>query len=269
MNQIQNYKFNGKDVRMMLINNEPYFVGKDVASILGYKDLNRAVNQHVDEEDRKFLSRKGSGDSYITLWSKNDWAKKVIINESGLYSLILSSKLPDAKKFKHWVTSKVLPSIRKTGSYNVKQDTPSYQIADSIERAKAWIKEETVRRNQAKQLEAEKPKVDYYESQMNNPGLITTSEIAKNYGWSAQKLNKYLATKQIQFKRGSTWMIYQKYQGKGLAALQQYSDTDNKYLFSSLHWTAKGRKFIYDLLKKDGIKPLVETQAEHKTYQLP
>ncbi len=257
--QIQTYKFNDKDVRMMLINDEPYFIGNDVAKILGYSNYRKAVLTHVDSDD-KLRSQIGYAGQNRNV---------TMINESGLYSLILSSKLPDAKKFKHWVTSKVLPSIRKTGSYNIKQNTPSYQIADSIERAKAWIKEETVRRNQAKQLEAEKPKVNYYDSQMNNPGLITTSEIAKNYGWSAQKLNKYLATKQIQFKRGKTWMIYQKYQGKGLAALQQYSDTDNKYLFSSLHWTAKGRKFVYDLLKQDGIEPLVEKQAEHKMYTLP
>lgn len=114
---IQMFDFNGGKVRAVVIDDEPWLVGKDVAKILGYKDLNRAVNQHVDREDRKSLSRKAWGDS-VPLWeTANDWANKVMVSEVGVYSLILSSKLPTAKKFKHWVTSEVLPSIRKSGAY--------------------------------------------------------------------------------------------------------------------------------------------------------
>ena len=98
------------NVRAMLIDDEPWFVGKDVASALGYKNLNRDVNRHVDVEDRKGY-RIGTHGSEATL-----------INESGLYSLILGSKLDSAKKFKRWVTSEVLPSIRKTGSYSIDHD---------------------------------------------------------------------------------------------------------------------------------------------------
>lgn len=116
-NQLQLFNFKGNQVRTVTINDEPYFVGKDVAEILGYKDLNRAINQHVDSDDRKALSRKDSGDSYATLWSLNDWTNKVVITESGVYSLIFSSELPQAKEFKRWVTSDVLPTIRKHGAY--------------------------------------------------------------------------------------------------------------------------------------------------------
>jgi anti-repressor protein len=96
-------------------NGEPWFVGKDVADALGYSNSNKAIKVHVDSEDRKVLEYKGFSQNGNTseLWSGNDFSNKTIINESGLYSLIMSSKLPKAKEFKHWVTSEVLPSIRK------------------------------------------------------------------------------------------------------------------------------------------------------------
>lgn len=108
MNQIQIFNFNNNEVRTVLINNEPYFVGKDVATTLAYNEPHKAITRHVDEDDRikhpitDELGRK-----------QETW----IINESGLYSLVLSSKLPQAKNFKRWVTKEVLPAIRKTGSY--------------------------------------------------------------------------------------------------------------------------------------------------------
>lgn len=94
-------------VRTVIVNNEPYFVGKDVADILGYQNGSRDINRHTDEEDRL----------KVMIFDGNQDKETIIINESGLYSLILSSKMPNAKKFKRWVTSEVLPSIRKTGSY--------------------------------------------------------------------------------------------------------------------------------------------------------
>lgn len=115
--RVQMFNFNGGKVRAVVIDDEPWFVGKDVAKILGYKDLNRAINQHVDREDRKSLSRKAWGDS-VPLWeSENDWANKVLINEPGVYDLILNSQLPTAKAFQDWVFEEVLPSIRKYGFY--------------------------------------------------------------------------------------------------------------------------------------------------------
>lgn len=99
------------EVRSLVINNEPWFVGKDVAEALGYKDVNHAILDHVDEEDK--VNSKTQGQNAPELGQRGSW----LINESGLYSLILSSKLPSAKKFKHWVTSEVLPTLRKTGSY--------------------------------------------------------------------------------------------------------------------------------------------------------
>ena len=99
-------------VRTMEINGKPYFVGKDVADILGYQNGSRDINRHVDEDDRE----------KVMIFDGNQNKESIIINESGLYSLILSSKLPTAKKFKRWVTSEILPSIRKTGGYLANSD---------------------------------------------------------------------------------------------------------------------------------------------------
>ncbi|MFT9003754.1 MAG: phage antirepressor [Liquorilactobacillus hordei] len=107
MNELINFSFQGNKVRTVQISNEPYFVGKDVAEILGYQNGSRDINRHVDEEDRQNY-QNGTFESPRGL---------TVINESGLYSLILSSKMPNAKQFKHWVTSEVLPSIRKHGAY--------------------------------------------------------------------------------------------------------------------------------------------------------
>lgn len=118
MSNLQFFNFEGNEVRGILINDEPCFVGTDVANILGYADSTRAINQHVDKEDRKSLSYKASGDLIPSLWKKkNDFSNKVLITESGVYSLIFGSQQPNAKRFKHWVTSEVLPAIRKHGAY--------------------------------------------------------------------------------------------------------------------------------------------------------
>ncbi|MFR6665345.1 MAG: BRO family protein [Thomasclavelia spiroformis] len=115
MNKLQVFNFNENQIRTLLINNELYFIGKDVANILGYSNTRKAINDHVDEEDKGVTKCD-------TLGGKQDL---IVINESGLYSLILSSKLATAKKFKRWVTSEVLPAIRKTGRYQVPSDPMS------------------------------------------------------------------------------------------------------------------------------------------------
>lgn len=128
MNELQifqNQEF-GK-VRSLVINNEPWFVGKDVAEALGYKDVNHAILDHVDEEDK--VNSKTQGQNAPELGQRGSW----LINESGLYSLILSSKLLNAKKFKRWVTSEVLPTLRKTGSYAKAPTDPRQLLKLTIE----------------------------------------------------------------------------------------------------------------------------------------
>ena len=128
MNELQ--IFNNEEfgnVRSLMIDNEPWLVGKDVAEALGYKDVNHAILDHVDEEDK--VNSKTQGQITPELGQRGSW----LINESGLYSLILSSKLPNAKKFKRWVTSEVLPTLRKTGSYTKVPSDPRELLRLTIE----------------------------------------------------------------------------------------------------------------------------------------
>ena len=120
-------------VRTTTVNGEIMFVGKDVADILGYRNGSRDINRHVDEEDRRKMM----------IFDGNQNKETIIINESGLYSLILSSKLPSAKEFKHWVTSEVLPSIRKNGAYirNQENMTPAEIVARGLIAAQKIIEE--------------------------------------------------------------------------------------------------------------------------------
>lgn len=246
-------------VRSIMVNNEPYFVGKDVAEILGYKDTAKAIFAHVDAED------KGVGE----LPTPGGVQNVTIINESGLYSLILSSKLPNAKKFKRWVTSEVLPAIRKHGVFAV--DT-MLNDPDAMIAALQAYKEERQRRLllesenavQKQQLLEMKPKVSYYDVVINSPDLISITEIAKDYGWSAKHMNGYLHSKGIQYKQGDRiWILYQKYAEQGLTSTKTHaylSGDGNTHTKVHTYWTQKGRLFIYDLLKKDGILPLIEKE---------
>ena len=133
------------ELRTVEIDGEPWFVGKDVATALGYCNINKAVAAHVDEDDKKVLDFKGFSQNGKSsgLWVGHDFSSKTIINESGLYSLILSSKLPSAKEFKHWVTSEVLPSIRKNGAYirNQENMTPEQLVAAGLIAAQKIIED--------------------------------------------------------------------------------------------------------------------------------
>lgn len=244
-------------IRTVEINNEPYFVGKDVAEVLGYSNTPKAIRDHIDDEDKLTERFVLSGQNRET----------IVINESGLYSLILSSKLPKAKQFKRWVTSEILPSIRKHGMYATDELLANPDIAIAAFTA---IKEE---REKAKMLESEiavqkqqiaelKPKASYYDVVLNCKDLMSISEIAKDYGKSARWLNNLLHELKIQYKQGNKiWLLYQKHANKGYTntKTQTYNGNDGE-VHTKVHtyWTQKGRLFIYDLLKSKGILPLIE-----------
>ncbi|RLY76399.1 phage antirepressor, partial [Staphylococcus hominis] len=184
MNNIKTFNFEDLPVRTTTVDNEPYFVGNDVAQILGYEDYRGAINKKVDSEDK--------------LRSQIDHAGQkrnvTLINESGLYSLIFSSKLESAKRFKRWVTSEVLPAIRKHGIYatdNVIAQT--IQNPDYIIHVLTEFKKEREGRLVAEQQVNElKPKATYYDLVLQNKSLLSVSKIAKDYGMSARSLNKLL-----------------------------------------------------------------------------
>jgi prophage antirepressor-like protein len=160
-------------VRTLLVNNEPWFVGKDVAVILKYADPARAVYDHVDSEDKTSLLIQQSGSNYK--------AKTAVINESGLYSLVLSSKLPTAKKFKRWVTSEVLPTIRKHGGYLTPEKIEDVLLnPDTIIKLATELKEERAKRMaHEQQIEQDKPKVLFADSVSVSHTSILIGELAK------------------------------------------------------------------------------------------
>ena len=158
-------------VRTIVISNEPWFVGKDVANILEYQNGSRDINRHVDSEDRQ----------KAMVFDGNQDKETILINESGLYSLILSSKLPKAKQFKHWVTGEVLPTIRKHGGYLTQEKMEEALLnPDVLIKLATQLKSEREARKQAEQLiEAQKPKVIFAEAVSASKTSILVGELAK------------------------------------------------------------------------------------------
>lgn len=255
MANLQIFAFEGTDeIRTLLINDEPYFVGKDVAEVLGYSNASKAVMNHVDLEDKKFemIAHSRNGNVSET--------KTAVINESGLYSLILKSKLPSAKKFKRWVTSEVLPQIRKHGMYATDEllDNPDLLI----EVATKLKEERTLRLIAEQQVKELKPKANYYDTILANPSLTTISVIAKNYGMSAPKMNELLHDLGVQYKQGETWLLYAKYQNEGYTHTEMKLWEGSSRMKPNTKWTQKGHIFLYDFLKKRDILPKIETLFE-------
>ena len=246
-------------VRTTTVNGEVMFVAKDVATILGYSNPRDAINKHVDDEDKGVAKCD-------TLGGVQDLT---IINESGLYSLILSSKMPNARKFKRWVTAEVLPAIRRHGMYATEEliANPDLAIAAfqalKAEREKRIALEEAVA-VQAQQIAELKPKATYYDVVLKCKDAVNISVIAKDYGWSAQRMNEYLHQKGVQYKQADIWLLYQKHAGCGYTKTNThvYEDTCGRE-HTKVHtkWTQKGRLFIYGLLKSDGVYPQIEMEV--------
>ncbi|WPC07979.1 phage antirepressor [Globicatella sp. PHS-GS-PNBC-21-1553] len=236
------------EVRTLLINGEPYFVGKDVAEVLGYSNTAKAIRDHVDEEDK--LTER------IVLAGQN--REVIFINESGLYSLILKSKLPTAKQFKRWVTSEVLPTIRKHGVYATDEllDNPDFLI-DALQKLKAEREQRLIAEQRVLELQ---PKASYYDVILQSKSLVSVSQIAKDYGLSATKLNQLLNEWGIQYKQGGTWLLYQKYAPMGYTQSQtvEYNGGEGSRLHTK--WTQKGRLFLHNLLTNHGYVPTVEME---------
>ena len=242
-------------IRTMTVNGEPMFVGKDVAEILGYERTADAIRAHVDPEDR------GVGE----MQTPGGTQQMVIINESGLYSLILGSKLSTAKRFKHWVTADVLPAIRKHGVYAMDDllNDPDALItaltAYKEEKEKvAQLQEENLQKTQM--ITEMQPKATYYDLILQSASLVPITSIAKDYGMSAKRLNSLLADHGIQFKQGKTWFLYQKYAEQGYTSSKTHA-IDAEHSVMHAYWTQKGRLFLYDFLKGLGILPLIEKEA--------
>lgn len=225
-------------VRAINIDGESWFVGKDVAEALGYNDTDQALRRHVDKEDKLTRNFNGSGQN----------RKMTTINESGLYSLVLSSKLPTAKAFKRWITSEVIPSIRKTGGYIMGQE----EMSDIELLSRAML----VAQNQIAQRDSRiaemEPVVDFAQRCLLAEGAVTTTSIAKNYGLSATKLNQLLKGLGVQYKVGNQWVLYSQYQDCGYTETRRtpiQKKNGEMVLVSETLWTPKGIEFIDQMLQ--------------------
>ena len=234
-NQIFKNKEFGQ-IRTCMVDGETYFVGKDVASGLGYKNTKNALMRHVDEEDKLGARFTTSGQN----------REMIIINESGLYSLILSSKLDSARRFKRWVTSEVLPQIRKNGRYELEQQNRV------LESRNALLEEITVQ---------QKPLTDYARTILSSTQTVTITQIAQDYGMTPVGMNQLLFKLHIQHKVGGQWILYIPYLNKGyVQSFSSYFVKSDGEVQVKLHtrWTQSGRLFLYEELKKAGVLPLIE-----------
>ena len=217
----------------------PLFCAKDVAKALGYNNPLKAIRNHVDSED------KGVNE----LGTPGGKQKIIFINESGLYALILSSKLESAKRFKHWVTSEVLPSIRKQGGYlMLKQGETDEQL---MARALQLVKTTLDTRNQ--QIALLLPKAEYAEQVLTSVSCLTVTQIAKEMGMVAHELNTLLCELGIQYKQSGQYLLYAPYVRKGLAqnrTIEFYLNDGTLFTYTYLVWTERGRYFIHQLLKR-------------------
>lgn len=248
-------------IRSLEIDGEPWFVGKDVASVLGYSDTSDAIKRHIDDDEKLTRCFTDSGQS----------REMYIINESGLYSLILSSKLPNAKKFKKWVTSDVLPSIRKYGLYAKDEllENPDLLIElatkykEEKEKRKALEAENELQRQVIEDYE---PKVDYYQTILHSEDTLTVTQIAADYSISAKRLNRILYEERIQHNVNGQWVLYRNNMGKGYTKSEtvRYPKGDGTYGTKLLtKWTQRGRLKIHEILTSRGIQAVMDMENDN------
>ena len=212
-----------------------------MAEALGYKLARKAVQDHVDRDDvlkRNLIDSLGR--KQLTFF----------INESGLYSLILSSKLDSAKRFKHWVTSEVLPSIRKQGGYMVARPDES----DEVIMARALqIMQATLQRRD-EQIAQLKPRADYADHVLDSISCFTVTQIGKELGMTGHDLNVLLCSHKIQYVQSGQYLLYADYARQGLAKNRnfEYHTAEGELKTRTyLVWTERGRDFIHRLVDKE------------------
>lgn len=283
MNELQIFKNDEfGEIRTLEIENEPWFIGKDVCRLFGDKNHNRSIGR-VDEIDKRCEEITDS------IGRKQ---KAIFVNESGLYSLLFAmqpqkahhdgvsdeypievqERIDKLHRFKRWVTSEVLPQIRKHGAYAT--DATIDRILGDPDFGIRLLQELKTEREARKALEIQnavqtqqiaelQPKASYYDVVLNCKDLLSVSKIAKDFGKSGRWLNGFLHEKGVQFKQGSVWLLYQKYAAEGYTQTKTdpYTGSDGE-MRSRVRtcWTQKGRLFIYDLLKSNGILPTIERE---------
>lgn len=255
MNNLQIFK-NSEfgEVRTIDVNGKPYFVGIDIAKSLGYSNPSKAVIQHC------------KGVTKLGIPSNGGIQETNCIPEGDLYRLITHSELPSAEIFEAWVFDEVLPSIHKYGMYATDELLNNPDLLISVATALKEEREKNLlleKDNKVKeQIIGElKPKADYTDLILKNKGLVTITQIAKDYGMTGQEMNKLLHNLGIQYKQSEQWLLYKDHQDKGYTHSETINITrrdGRPDVTMNTKWTQKGRLFIYNKLKKAGTTPVIE-----------
>lgn len=248
--------------------NKIYFNATDVAKALGYTgNPQDAIRRHCREDGCV-------NHAVIDSLGREQQAK--FINEGNVYRLITHSKLPAAEQFEHWVFDEVLPSIRKHGAYMTPETleaailNPDYliQLATALKDEREKRKLLETENAQQKQIIGElKPRADYTDRILSNKGLVTITQIAKDYGMSGRKMNKILEDLHVQYKQSGQWLLYAEYHDKGYTHSKTIDITrkdGTPDVTMETKWTQKGRLFIYELLKGKEILPIIEQEQMKK-----
>lgn len=247
------------EVRVAEIDGEPWFIAADVCRALDVKNGRDAVSRLDDDEKGVALTD--------TLGGKQEMAA---VSEAGLYALVLSSRKPEAKAFKRWVTHEVLPSIRQHGAYMTEAtleralSEPDFLISLATklkEEREARIAAELDKAVLTQQVAELRPKASYYDLILQCASLLSVTEISKDYGMSAKAFNKKLHELKIQYQQSGVWFLYAEYQDGGYTQTktQNYCRSDGTQgARTHMYWTQKGRLFLYERLKAEGILPMIE-----------
>lgn len=256
-------------IRVLEIDNEPWFVGKEICEYFGDTNYRRSLSRlDPDEKGVSPIDTPGGKQNMV------------IVNESGLYSLLFmmqpqqanlpkpqyDDRIENIKMFRRWVTSEVLPCIRKHGAYM----TPD-KLKEVIANPDVLISLANQLRDFQQQIDMQKqvigtlqPKADYADLILRSTDLVAISQIAKDYGMSANKINKTLRDMRIQYKgAGGQWLLYSKYHDKGYARSETINITHSNGrpgVMMHTKWTQKGRLFLYNKLKEAGILPIIEQE---------
>lgn len=256
------------EIRTAGTSEEPLFCAKDVATALGYIDTSDAIARHCKSSKKVFHPHKNGIGGVSVLY----------INERDVYRLIMRSNLQNAERFQDWVCDEILPSIRKTGGYIAakEDDSPEELMAKALLVAQNTIARKEERLKQLKednerqqhvieQKEEEinemKPHAEYAKQILTSPSTVKVTQIAQDYGMSAQKFNSILSEYGVQYKMGNQWILKSKYKDKGYVHSKSFSiHSEGKpdKVMMNTEWTQKGRLFLYELLKREGVVPMIE-----------
>lgn len=269
------------ELHVLMLDGDPWWVGKEIAEKLGYKDTWQALRVNVADEDKKVLgpvdfpqNRSENGIKTVLNIPPRGLS---IVNESGMFSLVLGSKLPDAKKFKRWVTSEVLPSIRKNGGYILGQENAQMTNEELLARAMIVANNVIADRERRiaemqQRIEAQDqeimimtPKAEYYDKILSCKNTVTATQIAADYGMTARAFNKLLNEQRIQYKVGNQWILYAEYKDQGYVRTESFvyeTHALRNCCSQSTKWTQKGRIFLYNTLKQLNILPICERDGE-------